>query len=47
MQYADEDAEDFIPSEPIPTDLAGAIRRDPIATVRSLVRVVRNLFESP
>lgn len=40
MEYAKQNAEDFVPTEPSPTDLGGAIKRDPIATVRTLVRVV-------
>lgn len=40
MKFAEQGAEDFVPTKSMPTDFRGAIKRDPIATVRTLVRVV-------
>lgn len=40
MDYAATNADDYEPNGPIPTNFADAIKCDPIATVRTLVRVV-------
>lgn len=40
MDYAANDAEDYAPNGLTPTTFIDAINRDPIATVRTLVRVV-------
>lgn len=45
MDYAADDAEDFVPSGLIPTNLMSAINHNPIATIRTLVQVVRTFYE--
>ena len=40
MDYAANDAEDYAPNGLTPMTFIDAINRDPIATVRTLVRVV-------
>jgi hypothetical protein len=41
LNYAIEDVNEFVPEGPLATMFTDAIDRDPIATVRSIVRSVR------
>ena len=41
MEYAKETASDYIPIGPDPSSFTDAMSRDPIATLRSLIRAVR------
>ena len=45
IEYAAENAVDFIPTGPVSITFAGALNHDPIATVRSLIRSVRLLIQ--
>ena len=40
LEFAAEDAEDFVPDSEEPVTLEEALQRDPIATTRSLIRGV-------
>ncbi|KZT28411.1 hypothetical protein NEOLEDRAFT_1035922, partial [Neolentinus lepideus HHB14362 ss-1] len=41
MSYAAENAANYVPNDDSVTTIADAIRRDPVATTRTLVRVIR------
>lgn len=40
MKFAAANAHDYVPLGPLPTSFLDVLDRDPIATVRTLVRVV-------
>lgn len=40
MKFAAANARDYVPAGPVPTNFLDVLDRDPIATVRTLVRVV-------
>lgn len=44
LEFAAEDAVDFVPSSEAPATLEEALNRDPIATTRSLIRGVSVCF---
>ena len=45
LEYAKENAADFVPNMPAPTTFEDVLRRDPVATTRSLIRgVSENMF---
>lgn len=49
MEFAADKAPDYVPSEDVPdpgASFADSISRDPIATVRTLVRVVNSNFKN-
>ena len=40
LKYVKENAVDFVPNTPAPTTFEDVLRRDPVATTRSLIRGV-------
>lgn len=45
LEYAAPAAPDYVPSGRTPMSFWDAVNRDPIATLRSLIRAVRSLLE--